>query len=333
MPEDSSLEKYLLEIEKYKAEIEKLEKGREQILTKCNMLDTILESLPHPFYIIDVSSYQIKVANDAAGRGKKDSLLTCHELTHGSQSPCTGKEHPCPMEIVKKTGKATVVEHVHYDGKNNKIFVEVYGFPVFDERGELVEMIEYSLDITKRKKAEQKLTHMATHDALTELPNRALFNIRLDLEISHARRNRSKLAVMLVDLDGFKAINDTLGHSAGDTLLRQVAAILKKHIRKSDTVARLGGDEFLVLLPELRSGHDADVIGQKMVEAMQKSFILAGRQVQVGASIGIALYPDDSDDAESLVSFADIAMYAVKAEGGGSFKKYTFQMKEDISKR
>src|SRR3989339_420931 len=256
-------------IDEYEKERSDLEMVKDQVVLQ-RQLDRILDALPHSFYVIDAFDYSIVLANQAALDGqKKGARLTCYELTHNRTSPCLSTEHPCPLEVVKKTKKPALVEHIHYDRMGEPHCVEVHGFPIFDELGEVIEMVEYSFDITKRKQAEQKLAHLATHDALTDLPNRALFNIRLRLEIEHAIRDKNQLAVMLLDLDGFKEINDTLGHDAGDEVLRAVARRLEAILRESDTVARLGGDEFLALVPTISSFEDAAITADKIIKTLE----------------------------------------------------------------
>lgn len=317
------------EIDAYAKEISRLERVKDQVVLQRH-LDRILDSLPHPFYVINAKDYSIVVANQATlGGQEKGGHHTCYELTHHRSSPCRSKEHPCPLETVKKTKKATLVEHIHYDCKGEPRFVEVYGFPVFDELGEVIEMIEYCFDITKRKQAEQRLAHLATHDALTDLPNRTLFNIRLQLEMEHAVRNKNRLAVMLLDLDGFKGINDTLGHDAGDEVLRALARRLETVLRKSDTVARLGGDEFLVLVPELSSAEDAGTSAHKMMKVLAAPLLIKGQGVRLQGSLGIAIFPDDGADPETLTKYADMAMYLAKGQGGGGYRFYGAQRERD----
>jgi len=286
------------------------------------ILKNILDSLPHPFYVISAHDYTIRIANRAALKGAPLENLHCYTLTHHRQSPCMSQEHPCTLALVKKTGKPAIVEHIHFDAENNQRNMEVHGFPIYNPAGELIEMIEYSIDITKRKEAERKLAHLATHDVLTGLPNRALFNIRLELEMVHASRNKQKIAVMLLDLDRFKQVNDTLGHGVGDRLLQAVAGILQKQTRKSDTIARLGGDEFLVLLPEVDDGEAVEGVACNLLAALTRPIHLEDREVQIKASLGFALFPDDGKDGETLIRLADTAMYQAKASGGGIFRMY-----------
>ncbi|NGZ86939.1 putative bifunctional diguanylate cyclase/phosphodiesterase [Duganella aceris] len=176
-------------------------------------------------------------------------------------------------------------------------------------------------DITDRKRAEEVISYQAYHDILTDLPNRMLFKDRLGLAVIQAKRKLTELAVMFVDLDRFKLVNDTLGHVKGDELLQQVASRLKDCLRRGDTLARQGGDEFTIVLPELRDRQDAKAIADKFLESLQKPFDLDGHEVHISASIGIAVYPTDGETIDELLRHADIAMYQVKALGknGHSF--------------
>jgi diguanylate cyclase (GGDEF)-like protein/PAS domain S-box-containing protein len=181
-------------------------------------------------------------------------------------------------------------------------------------------------DITERKRAEQLISYQAYHDILTDLPNRVLFRDRLDLALIQAKRNKTELAVMFVDLDRFKLVNDTLGHIMGDVLLQQVAGRLKDSLRKGDTLARLGGDEFTLLIPDLKDRQDAATIAEKFLKCLQEPFQLDGHEVHVSASIGIALYPADGENLDDLIRHADIAMYQVKALGKDGHSFYNNSM-------
>lgn len=177
-------------------------------------------------------------------------------------------------------------------------------------------------DITERTYAEEQIKHLAYHDALTGLPNRLLFKDRLTVAISHAQRERSKLAVLFLDLDRFKVINDSLGHNIGDQLLQAVAGRITSCVRDSDTVARLGGDEFTVLLPHLPHGEDAALVAQKIIDAVRYPFQVEGREFFMTTSIGISLYPDDGVDAETLIKNADTAMYQAKEQGRDNYQLF-----------
>jgi diguanylate cyclase (GGDEF)-like protein/PAS domain S-box-containing protein len=177
-------------------------------------------------------------------------------------------------------------------------------------------------DITERKQAEEKIAHLAHHDYLTGLPNRALFLDRLQRAISLARRGQYRAAVLYLDLDGFKQINDTLGHAAGDRLLQEVAQRLKDSVRSSDTVARVGGDEFTFVLNNVGERENVSITAERVIKALSRPVDLCGTSCQVGASLGISLFPDDSEEAESLLHEADEAMYAVKQNGKNAFRFY-----------
>ena len=177
-------------------------------------------------------------------------------------------------------------------------------------------------DITERTYAEEQIKHLAYHDALTALPNRLLFKDRLTVAISHAQRERSKLAILFLDLDRFKVINDSLGHNIGDQLLQSVSTRVQSCLRESDTVARLGGDEFTLLLPSLVVAEDAAVVAQKILDAVRYPFHVEGRELFVTTSIGISLYPDDGLDAETLIKSADTAMYQAKEQGRDNYQLF-----------
>ena len=188
--------------------------------------------------------------------------------------------------------------------------------------GGLRYFISVARDITERKLLEQNLAHFAHHDYLTDLPNRILFLNSLGNSILLARRNKFKVAVLFLDLDGFKKINDTMGHDAGDRLLQEVAGRLKEVIRASDTVARIGGDEFTFALHNIGSDGNAALMGDKIIAALSAPFDLKGQRCHVGGSIGISLYPDDADDVDKLVKQADEAMYLAKQSGKNTYRFY-----------
>ena len=188
-------------------------------------------------------------------------------------------------------------------------------------------------DISARKEAEQVINFQAYHDLLTHLPNRALLKDRLNLAIAQARRNKRRLAVMFLDLDRFKLVNDTLGHTMGDRLLKAVANRLLACLRSGDTLSRHGGDEFTLLLPEVRTRDDVVVIATKILDKLTAPFVIDGHELFVGASIGIALYPDAGDTVESLIQSADIAMYHVKGRGKNGYQFFSDEMNNKFSTR
>lgn len=175
-------------------------------------------------------------------------------------------------------------------------------------------------DITERKLAEKKIAHLAHYDYLTDLPNRARFLDNLDHSVALAKRNNYKVAVMFLDLDGFKQVNDTLGHDGGDLLLKAVAKRLKETIRASDTVARVGGDEFIFVLDNIGSNENTALVANKIIDVLSEPFDIKNRQCRIGGSIGISIYPDDSKDYDELIKQADGAMYLAKQSGKSTCK-------------
>lgn len=181
-------------------------------------------------------------------------------------------------------------------------------------------------DISDRKRVEEAINYQAYHDALTDLPNRALFKDRVGLAISQSERHGQQFAVMFIDLDRFKWVNDTLGHMYGDELLKMVSARLKNCLRKGDTLARIGGDEFTLLLPDVKSKDDAITAANKVLTSLSSSFMLNEHEVFISASIGISMFPEHGDSIEMLVKSADIAMYHVKWEGKNGYMFYNQDM-------
>lgn len=177
-----------------------------------------------------------------------------------------------------------------------------------------------------RRQSESRITHMAYHDTLTNLPNRNLFHDRLKVAIAHAKRNGGMVAVMILDLDHFKTINDSRGHHIGDLLLKAVAERLTRCVREGDTIARTGGDEFTIILPDLVHALNTIIVASKIIDALNQPFRLEGHEIHTTTSIGISLYPLDADDKEDLVKKADIAMYLSKARGKNTYRFYKSDM-------
>ena len=186
-------------------------------------------------------------------------------------------------------------------------------------------------EIVERRQAEARVHHMAYHDSLTGLPNRVLLSDRLDRAMLAAQRSERRLAVMFLDLDRFKTINDSLGHLTGDQLLKEVASRLCRAVRASDTVARLGGDEFVVLVPGIRDVDEATAVAQKIIDALGEPFPLEARTLHITPSIGVCIYPDDGDDVETLMRHADAAMYHAKASGRNNYQFFTQMMNQAAS--
>ena len=202
-----------------------------------------------------------------------------------------------------------------------------------DAAGQVVEYVALFNDITERKQYEENMWRQANFDALTGLANRNLFSDRLERSLRQARRNGSKVGLAFLDLDGFKWINDTLGHDMGDQLLLEMANRLQQTVREQDTVARLGGDEFTVVIQDLEAAEAMLAIGDKLVNVLRDPVLLNGTHHQISGSVGITIYPDDGEDVQTLIKNADIAMYKAKQAGKNRFQFYARHMQVDAQER
>ena len=175
-------------------------------------------------------------------------------------------------------------------------------------------------EVNERKRAEGRLTYLANYDCVTGLPNRTLFTEHLKLSLAQGRRRHAGVALLFMDLDGFKQINDSLGHEAGDKLLREVGDRLRQRVRDEDMAARIGGDEFTLILGDLKEPTDASIVAEKVIQAIATPFTLNGQTRHIGVSIGISVYPDDTTDMDTLIRYADDAMYEVKRIGKNNYR-------------
>ncbi|MBA2779533.1 EAL domain-containing protein [Halomonas kenyensis] len=211
--------------------------------------------------------------------------------------------------------------------KSGELYLEMLTITaITDDSGAVTHYAAQFSDITNVREQEERIRKLAYYDALTGLPNRRLVEDRLSLAIRHAHRNQTRLAVIFVDLDHFKEVNDTLGHAFGDELLVMVAERLQTHLREDDTLARLGGDEFLVLLPDLEEIDEVTRIARRLINAVAEPCVIEGQEFNIGCSLGISLYPDDTTTAESLVHNADVAMYRAKQEGRNGYRLFRNEM-------
>ncbi len=297
--------------EKLQQEIIHREQAEKGLLAEKDNLMRILGAMEDVIYIVS-PNFDIEYANPAFVKefpnyeGRK-----CYELIHAHKQACSW----CQTQAVLrgKTGRSE-----QYCVKNKKTY-DVIETPIRNTDDSL-SVLTIFRDITERKRAEEIIKEMAYHDALTRLPNRSLFDDRLKLEIARARRHRQKLALMMLDLDRFKQVNDIFGHDVGDQLLRAVSKCLVGVVRESDTVARLGGDEFVLILPEIAKTQDAIKIAEKIIAGFQNPFAVCNHTLRVTTSVGIALYPDDGEERDVLMKKADIAMYHAKQSGRNCYQ-------------
>lgn len=218
--------------------------------------------------------------------------------------------------------------------KNGEIYPEWLTISVIkNEKGRITHYVAVFTDITERKRYEEQIKHQALHDPLTDLPNRRLFHDRLAHAIREAKETQRKVAVLFLDLDRFKNINDTLGHILGDELLRHVAKRLSSCVPREGVLARIGGDEFAVLLPALTARAEAERVAKDIVDRFTQPIALGERSLYVSISVGISLYPDDGDDCPTLIKNADMAMYCAKEEGGNRYRFFTPGMRLETVQR
>lgn len=217
--------------------------------------------------------------------------------------------------------------------RNGEAYAERLSIAAIADAGGVRHYAAVITDVTRRKADEERIRYQANFDALTGLPNRALFLDRLSQALPTMARAGARLGLMFIDLDGFKLVNDTLGHDLGDHLLREAAARLGKCVRSGDTVARLGGDEFTVIMPNLHEPRDAPLVATRVLEALAKPFDLNGHEAFVSASIGITVFPDDARDANGLLRNADTAMYRAKEQGKANFQFFTAELNREVKER
>lgn len=267
-------------------------------------------------------------------------LLDDEEASHTTtifSDPGISSERPVTFEVsLRDSGAALAARHF-----------EITAFPVtqggwpatlsdrHEDREPELQPRYYGIarDVTERKEAEAFISFQAYHDLLTRLPNRALFRDRLEMALSQANRNGQRLAVMFLDLDRFKVINDTLGHATGDRLLQSVTHRLEKCLRKGDTLSRFGGDEFTLLLPAISDREQAASTANKLIEVLRAPFRLDNQDIYIGVSIGVAIYPEAGSDTEQLIRNADLAMYQIKSRGKDSYCFFDDSMLVDNSAR
>jgi len=234
------------------------------------------------------------------------------------------------FEELAKSGSCTPYEKEYLleDGRRVPVLIGGALLEGSDDQG-----IGFVIDLTTLKRAEEQTRYVAQHDILTGLPNRALFQDRVNQAIVHAHRNHHKMAMLFIDLDNFKDINDSLGHQVGDSVLREVARRLQQILREGDTVARLGGDEFIISLPMVADSNDAALVAQKALDALRCLFTVDVHELHVRGSIGISLYPIDGEDVEALMQAADTAMYSAKGRGRDNFQFFTSDLNDAARRR
>ncbi len=221
----------------------------------------------------------------------------------------------------------------NYRKDGSVIWVEWHSSALRDESGAVISILSLAQDVSSRIQAEERLQFMATHDGLTGLPNSVLLNDRLDNALARARRARTRVGVMFLDLDHFKDVNDTLGHRVGDALLRELARRIRGTLRQTDLLARISGDEFVVVLEDVADTYAPEQVASKILEEVRRPFLIDGNEIRVSCSLGLALHPDDGTDAETLLKNADAAMYHAKDLGRNGFRAFSAELGERRERR
>ena len=315
-----------------KEDITRLREYQESLRLSATVFDATTEGI-----ILTDAEGCIRTVNPAFTR------ITGYEPDEVMGKPASIFDSNGDSEVVERIRKA-LEQHQRWSGEITEYRKDGSWYhqwlsitTLHNEKGESSGYVIIFSDITQHKADQAKILHQANHDLLTDLPNRTLLMDRLDQAIRVARRHYQGLAVVFMDLDRFKSVNDLYGHGTGDELLQHVAERLVAVMRETDTVARFGGDEFVVLLQNLHGGEEAAAVAAKIIETISRPFQLSRRRVTIGASLGITLYPNDvpmdlsvEDACSQLLSNADMAMYQAKARGRNHFQFFEQRMQEEI---
>ena len=300
-----------------------------QLYTELSQFKNTVDQTLDGVYMFDPESLRFTYVNEGAKRQtgySQAELMQMTTLDLGSDS--SAKKFKQVLEVLITGVQPTLTyQTLQYHKDGHETPVEVF-LQLIRQEGQAPHFVAIVNDITERKQWEQRIAHLANHDALTDLPNRNLLQDRIGQVLVQGRRNGGQGAVLFIDLDQFKAINDSMGHDVGDSLLQEVAQRLVASLRSQDTVARQGGDEFIVLLPSIANAQDAGTMAQKLLDALLSPFHFKGKQLHISASIGIAVFPDDGNDADTLLKHSDTAMYHAKDSGRNSYQFFAQQMNQ-----
>jgi len=307
---------------------EDLRRSEASLAEAQRMTQQLIEALPIPIFFKGTDGRYLGVnkAWEAYFSTPREAFLgkSVHDLYPGNRE-VADRLHAMDQELWARPGTQVYETSITTpDGKQHEAIYYKATFTRAD--GSVAGLIGTIIDITERKQAEARVLHLAHYDELTGLPNRTMFHQRVGHALAQARRSGKELAILFIDLDHFKKINDTLGHEAGDRALKLIAERLRGCLRESDTVGRLGGDEFVVLIEELPRSESVAEVATKILAAVARPFPLDAGEYQLTASIGISTYPGDSEDMQALMKNADISMYRAKEQGRNNYQFYSVQM-------
>jgi len=305
---------------------ESLDRYSTDLVRYTRLFSTLLSASPDVSYIFDVDGrfiYANQSLANLCGRSD-DDMIGKNFLDLGASNAL----------MLQRQLQDVIDTRLPYRGEilnklcEREATFEYIFVPVLDEQGNVEAVVGTGRDISERKASEEKIIRSANYDALTGLPNRSMFRDQLAREVKRATRTGLPLALLFIDLDGFKEINDRMGHDAGDRLLQQVAERISACVRGTDTVARIGGDEFTVILTGVNKLLHVEIMAREMVDELAKPFPILDKAITISASIGITLFPQDADTLEDLINNADQAMYAAKKSGRSRFNFFTAGMQE-----
>ncbi len=319
-------------------DITKRKKAEAEVWLEKERAQVTLESIGDAVITTDVRGnveYLNPVAEALTGWTNADAVGLSEERVFQIINEDSGLKVESPIEQSLRSGDIVgLANHtVLINKQGSTIAIEDSAAPIRDRDETIIGAVLVFHDVSYKRNLMKELTHQAQHDALTGLPNRYLFNEHLKLALARAKRKQSKLAVIFLDLDRFKLINDTMGHNMGDRLLYHVAERVRRSLREGDTIARQGGDEFLILLPEIVDDLEAASVAERILGVFAQPIMLDGNEIYLSTSIGISLYPDDGTDLETLVKQADIAMYYAKEKGRNNYQFFTNGLNIKANKR
>ncbi len=298
------------------------------------LYESLVQVMPQCLYRMDRES-RITFANRALERhlGKPREAILGHSPREVYPADLAAKYRQDDLRVLQGETLNLIEEMVSLDSEQRKRYIEIVKTPTYAPDGSINGIQGIFWDITARKSAEEQIEYLAHHDPLTDLPNRVLLRDRFLQAQGQAARSANRVAILFLDLDHFKLVNDTLGHPIGDRLLQAVAERLRRGVRETDTISRQGGDEFVIVLPELADPESAGSIAGKLMEQMHEPVRVNGHRLNVTFSLGIALYPDDGEDFDTLMKKADTAMYSAKEAGRNTLRFFTAAMNVEAAAR